>query len=150
MRRSENLSSPAHRVVRRARQVALALGAFALASHGLVIVGLAGCGGAISPRPEDDRATLLGHALDAAESRLDAERVVLDGLDVGACVDRCRSVTSICEASTEICGIARELGDERSRARCARADDACSSSRDVVTTGGCACETPASTDVPTS
>lgn len=110
----------------------------------------AGCSGAVSTPPEDDRPTRLGRALDAAEARLDAERVVLDGLDVAACVERCRSVSAICEASAEICGIARELGDERSRARCARAEDACSTSRDVVTTGGCACEAPATSAVPTS
>lgn len=130
------------------RALALALTALALA-FGLVAG--SGCGGAIASRPsEDDRPTRLGRALDAAEARLDSERVILDGLDAGACVDRCRSVTSICDASAEICGIARELGDERSRARCARAEDACSSSRDVVTTGGCACETPATSDLPTS
>ncbi len=124
--------------------------ALSVSSLALVIAAGSGCGGAVSARPEHDRASRLGRALEAAEGRLDAERVVLGGLDVAACVDRCRSVTSICEASAEICGIARELGDERSRARCARAEDACGSSREVVTTGGCACETPAASDVPTS
>lgn len=116
----------------------------------LLLVLDAGCGGAVSSRPEESRADRLARSLDAAEERMDAERVILDGLDPAACSDRCRSVSAICDASTEICGIARELGDERSRARCARADDACSTSREVVTTGGCACPVPASADVPTS
>ena len=140
--RSSSASSPVLRAAARCA-VSLALGALA------VLAGGTGCGGAIASRP-DDRVSRLEGSLDRAEERLDGERVILDGLDVAACVDRCRSVTSICEASAEICGIARELGDDRSRARCARADDACARSRGVVTTGGCACEVAASSHVPTS
>jgi hypothetical protein len=67
--------------------------------------------------------------LSGLEERIADEEQRLPTLDPAACVDRCRSVDAICDASARICEIASELGSGDVAARCERASRSCDAAR---------------------
>ncbi|MFO0684594.1 MAG: hypothetical protein U0234_21240 [Sandaracinus sp.] len=119
------------------RRIGLTL--FALALAGMPFA--AGCGGAMAERREEPQPDARAQ-MNEQEARLRAAQQELE--EAGpACEGRCRASTSICDAAHRICQLASDLGDETSRARCARADASCSDATTATTE--CAC-TPASED----
>ncbi len=112
----------------------------ALMTLGIAIAGLAGtggCGGAVSSVRHDERSDLQ-RELAIEEARLEHAEDALETLDPAACPERCRAAGSICEASSRICVIARDLGDAQTMARCDRAEGLCRQAHEV--TSACSCE----------
>lgn len=103
----------------------------------LALAGIAGCGGGVSSVRHDERSDLQ-RELAIEEARLEHAEEELETLDPAACPDRCRVATSICDASSRICVIARDLGDEHTMSRCDRAEALCREAH--VVTSACGCE----------
>lgn len=95
---------------------------------------VAGSGGGRTSLPREQASEL-----DALERTIEGEEAALGAIDPAACVDRCRSVDAICEASARICQIAGDVGDELAL-RCQRAEERCGAARSG-TDPGCACAT---------
>jgi hypothetical protein len=112
-----------------------ALGVSAAIVLTLSLAGVEGCGSALRPRPDEGRD--LQRELAVEESRLQHAQDELETLDPAACPDRCRAATSICEASSRICVIAHDLGDEHTMTRCERAETMCREAHEVTTACGC-------------
>jgi hypothetical protein len=103
------------------------------------IVGLAGCSMGASSRRRDEQGD-LHRQLSVEEARLDHAVEEMSTLDPAACPDRCRVASSICDASSRICVIARDIGDEQTLSRCDRAEALCREAHEV--TSACGCEGP--------
>jgi hypothetical protein len=102
----------------------------------LALAGIAGCGGGVSSVRHDERSDLQ-RELAIEEARLERAEEELETLEPAACPDRCRVATSICDASSRICVIARDLGDEHTMSRCDRAEALCREAHEVTSACGC-------------
>lgn len=115
------------------------------------LVLLAGCGSAAVMSSPANETALPAAAEEepAAQEHIDeiaqleasiTEQVGIMSAGELTCIDRCRSVSSICDSATRICEIARDLAELEALESCRRAETSCQDAEREVSEA-CTCPT---------